>query len=285
MSRFSSWLRLAIPLIVCVLLGLSGDSSYGKVVSLNLTWNGNSSANPNATDQTILTSGEVTGAGIPLGNWNTVTMWDWYVANNASNAPSPVLSLDTTKVSHPNSGNLIDELGNVSGWSVKSSTGLNWFNSINNNPDQYSGANSPVVFTNANQKLLYAYGAGNPTTFTISGLSAGAYDILAYFSSNSASQTIATLGATAYSFGTPGGLASTFTQATNTTGGDYSQSGNYVRWTGVSPLSGQISFTISGPSAAGLAGLQIALPEPGSATVALLGCAALSLRRRKRVTR
>jgi hypothetical protein len=272
MSRASSWMRIGI---VCCVIALASASAHASTVGLNLTWNSNGTG-ANSTDPTIMAAGDTTGV-VSQANWNTVTMRDWY-----ENPFSPTLGIDTTQEGHPTSGTLVDSTGAATGINVKSNVGLNWFNSTNSAPNSFSGT--------ATEKMLYGFAEsnGDNPTININNLSAAeTYDVYAYFSVNDSNhgRTDTTLGGTTYHFTVPIGQASAFTQATNTTAGVYTQTGNYVLWSGVAPVSGTISFSFDGPDpsqGAGLAGIQIVshpLPEPTTAAGLLIAGAAMAVRR------
>ncbi len=266
-------LALSLTLAAAALLSQLAAPVQATSIGLNFSYNGNA-ADANSTDPTIMAPGDTTGV-VPQAHWNTVTFRDWY---DAGGMIPVTFGTNTAVVSHPGPTGLVDSTGAATTVNVTSNAVAPYFES----------ANAAYAGTTATEKMLYGFTQIGSTvdTLTITGISAPKVDVYAYFAINSTADTEATLGGTSYYFSNPAGDQSTFTQATNTTPGVYTQSGNYVLWSGVTPSSGTVAFSFSSPDSpnAGLAGFEIVLlPEPSS--IVLMGCASIAclwaIRRRK----
>ena len=132
-----------------------------------------------------------------------------------------------------------------------------------------------------NREMLNGYldsnsGTSTSSTIAISSIGYSTYDLIVYFSSDTAGRAgTMNVGGTTYDFTTMGtaansGSSALFTQATDTTGSNPTANANYVIFTGLSGTSQTITSLVNGGG--GIAGFQIvAVPEPSSMALAVMG--------------
>jgi PKD repeat protein len=156
--------------------------------------------------------------------------------------------------------NLWDNLGNATtlGISYTSDNG-GWMLQPWNHPGQ--DANGTY-----NKELLNGYLNGGSSSVAISGIPYSSYNIIVYFSSDTAGRGgWVNVGSTIYYFTTMGSAANTgpngvFTQATDTTGNSPTANADYAIFTGLSGTSQTIASLVNGGG--GIAGFQVVYTGP-----------------------
>jgi len=148
------------------------------------------------------------------------------------------------------------------------------------------GVGSPDGDGTYNKAIFDGYGNGGSDTLSLSGISFSQYNIIVYFSSDANGRTgTISDGATTYDFSTMGltatsGANAIFTQTLSTGGSN--PSADYAVFSGLTGASQTLTMINTGVAGMGIAGMQIvAVPEPGTMTLAALGGASLLLWRRR----
>jgi hypothetical protein len=180
--------------------------------------------------------------------------------------------------------NLWDSSGADSGASITYSCKDLW---------QIQNSGNPARDTDLsyNKQMLNGYLdsglAGLNSTIAISSIPYSTYDIIVYFSGDTAGRAgTLNVGSTTYDFTSMGGAAisggnALFTQATDTTGSNPTAA-DYAIFSGLTGSSETITFTASVDGAGGIAAFQIvSVPEPGSMALAIMGGLGVLLMKRR----
>jgi len=200
---------------------------------------------------------------VPAINWNDV--WN----ENGTQWPNPAVTVN----------NLWDNAGNNSGASLTYHGNDIW--QINT---FHTGQDADGTY---NRELLNGYvdsGSPNSSTIAISSIPYSIYDLIVYFSSDTAGRAgTVNVGSTTYDFSTEGPAATSganalFAQTTSTTGAN--PTADYAIFTGLSGNSQTITSLVNGGG--GIAGFQIvAVPEPSSMALAVMGGFGVLLMKRR----
>jgi len=202
---------------------------------------------------------------VPADHWNDG--WN----ENGTAWPNPAVTVN----------NLWDSAGNNSGVSIAYHGNDIWqLNSY------HKGQDADGTY---NRELLNGYidsGSPSSSTIAISAIPYSSYDIIVYFSSDTAGRVgTMNVGSTTYDFTTMGSAATSgvnalFTQATSTTSGSPTANADYAIFTGLSGTSQTITSLVA--TGGGIAGFQIvAAPEPSSMALAIMGGFGVLLMKRR----
>ena len=241
--------KVVLTASVCTLAAWSAQASI-------VSWNYNSNGNAYGTQNTDVSGVEA------AAYWNDSVLDG--LTTDLLDSTGAASTIDIVSLNHPGWG----------GWSI---TG-----------------NHPGTDTDGsyNREILNGYlngttGAGG-SGITLGGLDGygGTYDVIVYFSSDTAGRAgSVTDGTTTYYFSTLGAASvndasgnAVFGQTSITTEGDYSATANYAIFSGLSGDSQ--TFTVNVDNGGGLVGVQV-IPEPSSmGLIALSSAGILFIRRR-----